>query len=72
MKENKSAIFDVRTLLFLDMLIMIFMLISGKPEVTLCSFIVAAAVPVITELNLFGNFSFRTGYLEMRIQMFDK
>ena len=66
MKENKRAIFDVRTLLFLDMLIMVFMLISGKAEVTLCSFIVAAAVPVITELNLFGNFSFRTGCLKMR------
>ena len=45
---------------------MIFMLISGKPEVTLSSFILAAAVPVITELNLFGNFSFRTGCLKMR------
>ena len=50
MQENKTAVFDVRTLLFLDMLIMVFMLISGKPEVTLSSFIVAAAVPVITGL----------------------
>ena len=50
MKENKTAVFDARTLLFLDMLIMVFMLISGKPEVTLSSFIVAAAVPVITGL----------------------
>ena len=50
MKENKTAVFDMRTLLFLDMLIMVFMLISGKPEVTLSSFIVAAAVPVITGL----------------------
>ena len=50
MKENKTAIFDVRTLLFLDIVIMVFMLISGKPEVTLSSFIVAAAVPVITGL----------------------
>ena len=50
MKENKTAVFDVRTFLFLDMLIMVFMLISGKPEVTLSSFIVAAAVPVITGL----------------------
>ena len=50
MQENKTALFDVRTLLFLDMLIMVFMLISGKPEVTLSSFIVAAAVPVITGL----------------------
>ena len=66
MQENKTAVFDVRTLLFLDMLIMVFMLISGKAEVTLSSFIVAAAVPVITELNLFGNFSFRTGCLKMR------
>ena len=66
MQENKNALFDVRTLLFLDIVIMVFMLISGKPEVTLCSFIVAAAVPVITELNLFGNFSFRTGCLKMR------
>ena len=66
MQENKTAVFDVRTLLFLDMLIMVFMLISGKAEVTLCSFIIAAAVPVITELNLFGNFSFRTGCLKMR------
>ena len=66
MKENKTAIFDVRTLLFLDIVIMVFMLISGKAEVTLCSFIVAAAVPIITELNLFGNFSFRTGCLKMR------
>ena len=50
MQENKTAVFDVRTLLFLDILIMVFMLISGKPEVTLSSFIVAAAVPVITGL----------------------
>ena len=66
MKASKTAVFDVRTLLLLDILIMIFMLISGKPEVTLSSFILAAAVPVITELNLFGNFSFRTGCLKMR------
>jgi len=63
MKASKTAVFDVRTLLFLDILIMIFMLISGKPEVTLSSFIVAAAVPVITELNLFDNASYRTGLL---------
>jgi len=50
MKENKTAVFDVRTLLLLDILIMIFMLISGKPEVTLSSFMLAAAVPVITGL----------------------
>ena len=50
MKENKTTVFDVRTLLLLDILIMVFMLISGKPEVTLSSFIVAAAVPVITGL----------------------
>ena len=50
MKVPKTAVFDVRTLLFLDIVIMICMLISGKPEVTLSSFIVAAAVPVITGL----------------------
>ena len=50
MKGSKTAVFDVRTLLLLDILIMICMLISGKPEVTLSSFIVAAAVPVITGL----------------------
>ena len=50
MKASKTAVFDMRTLLLLDILIMIFMLISGKPEVTLSSFIVAAAVPVITGL----------------------
>ena len=50
MKASKTAVFDVRTLLFLYMLIMVFMLISGKLEVTLSSFIVAAAVPVITGL----------------------
>ena len=50
MKVPKTAVFDVRTLLFLDILIMVFMLVSGKPEVTLCSFIIAAAVPVITGL----------------------
>lgn len=50
MQENKTAVFDVRTLLFLDILVMVFMLISGKPEVTLSFFIVAAAVPVITGL----------------------
>lgn len=49
MKEKKSTV-DVRTLLLLDILIMIFMLISGKPEVTLSSFMLAAAVPVITGL----------------------
>ena len=48
MKASKTAVFDVRTLLLLDILIMIFMLISGKPEVTLSSFILAAAVLVIT------------------------
>lgn len=52
MKENKSTIFDVKTLLFLDMLIMIFMLISGKPEVTFAAFMLAAAVPVI--MGLYG------------------
>jgi len=66
MQKIKTAV-DVRTLLFLDIVIMVFMLISGKAEVTLSSFIVAAAVPVITELNLFGNFSFRTGCLKMRL-----
>lgn len=50
MKAPKTAVFDVRTLLLLDILIMICMLISGKPEVTLSSFILAAAVPVITGL----------------------
>ena len=50
MKASKTAVFDVRTLLLLDILIMICMLISGKPEVTLSSFILAAAVPVITGL----------------------
>ena len=65
MQKIKTTV-DVRTLLFLDIVIMVFMLISGKPEVTLSSFIVAAAVPIITELNLFGNFSFRTGCLKMR------
>ena len=56
MKENKTAVFDVRTLLLLDILIMIFMLISGKPEVTLSAFMLAAAVPVITGLY---NITFR-------------
>ena len=50
MKASKTAVFNVRTLLLLDILIMIFMLISGKPEVTLSSFMLAAAVPVITGL----------------------
>ena len=50
MKASKIAVFDVRTFLLLDILIMIFMLISGKPEITLSSFMLAAAVPVITEL----------------------
>ena len=49
MQKIKTTV-DVRTLLFLDIVIMVFMLISGKPEVTLSSFIVAAAVPVITGL----------------------
>ena len=43
MKASKTAVFDVRTLLLLDILIMIFMLISGKPEVTLAAFRLAAA-----------------------------
>ena len=50
MKAPKTAVFDVRTLRLLDILIRVFMLISGKPEVTLSSFIVAAAVPIITGL----------------------
>ena len=31
MKENKTALFDVRTLLFLDIVIMVFILIRGAP-----------------------------------------
>lgn len=50
MKAPKTAVFDVRTLLLLDILIMIFMLISGKPEITFAAFMLAAAVPVITGL----------------------
>ena len=50
MKASKTAVFDMRTILLLDILIMICMLISGKPEVTLSSFMLAAAVPVITGL----------------------
>ena len=79
MQENKTAVFDVRTLLFLDMLIMVFMLISGKAEVTLCSFIIAAAVPVITGLYgvllcytvLFaGLFSYYQLILHLKLSVF--
>lgn len=78
MQEIKTAV-DVRTLLFLDIVIMVFMLISGKAEVTLGSFIVAAAVPVITGLYgvllcytvLFtGLFSYYQVILHLHFPMF--
>ena len=43
-KTIKNQTFDFRTIIFLDLLIMIFMLLSGKPEVTLLSFFVAVIV----------------------------
>ena len=43
-KTRKNKTFDFRTILFLDLLIMVFMLFSGKPEVTLLSFFVAVIV----------------------------
>ena len=78
MQEIKTAV-DVRTLLFLDIVIMVFMLISGKPEVTLSSFIVAAAVPIIIGLYgvllcytvLFaGLFSYYQLILHLNVPMF--
>ena len=43
-KIRKNKTFDFRTILFLDLLIMVFMLFSGKREVTLLSFFVAVIV----------------------------
>lgn len=43
-KTRKNQTFDFRTILFLDLIIMVFMLLSGKPEVTLLSFFVAVIV----------------------------
>ena len=42
--KNMHKTFDFRTILFLDLIIMIFMLLSGKPEVVLSSFFIASIV----------------------------
>ena len=42
--KNMHNTFDFRTILFLDLIIMIFMLISGRPEVVLSSFFIASIV----------------------------
>ena len=42
--KNMHNTFDFRTILFLDLIIMIFMLLSGKPEVVLSSFFIASIV----------------------------
>ena len=39
--KNMHNTFDFRTILFLDLIIMIFMLLSGRPEVVLSSFFIA-------------------------------
>lgn len=42
MTDKKMIVnLDFRTLLFLDVLIMLFMLLSGKAEVTLIAFVIA-------------------------------
>ena len=46
-KTIKNRTFDFRTILFLDLLIMVFMLLSGKPEVTLLSFFIAVIVLIV-------------------------
>ena len=43
---------DFRTILFLDILIMLFMLLSGKAAVTLIAFVIAGTV-----LMVFGLYS---------------
>ena len=42
--KNMHNTFDFRTILFLDLIIMIFMLLSGRPEVVLSSFFIASIV----------------------------
>ncbi len=44
MTKKTCKTFDFRTLLFLNLLMMIFMLLSGKQEVTVLSFIIAGIV----------------------------
>ena len=53
MTDKKMIVnLDFRTLLFLDVLIMLFMLLSGKAEVTLIAFVIAGTV-----LMVFGLYS---------------
>lgn len=46
------AVIDFRTILFLDVLIMTFMLLSGRAEVTLVSFVIASMVLIISGLYM--------------------
>lgn len=48
--RRKGVTLDFRTIILLDMLIMLCMLISGKPEVTLAAFVVAFAVSLLSGL----------------------
>ena len=53
MTEKKVIVdLDFRTILFLDILIMLFMLLSGKATVTLIAFVIAGTV-----LMVFGLYS---------------
>lgn len=53
MTDKKMIVnLDFRTLLFLDVLIMLFMLLSGKAEVTLIAFVIAG-----TALMVFGLYA---------------
>ena len=55
MTDKKMIVnLDFRTLLFLDVLIMLFMLLSGKAEVTLIAFVIAG-----TALMVFGLYVIR-------------
>lgn len=49
---NKKGIatLDFRTIVFLDVMIMLFMLLSGKAEVTLISFVIACVVLMVSGL----------------------
>ena len=50
MTIRKGAVIDFRTILLLDLLYMLFFLLSGKPEVVVAAFLLSGTVLFLTEL----------------------
>lgn len=50
MTIRKGAVIDFRTILLLDLLYMLFFLLSGKPEVVVAAFLLSGTFLFLTEL----------------------